>query len=443
MAKLLRGIMAAALLGAPAVSAQVDSSLDTVMIVASTTRIFEGQVVDFFVLDIGDARLLFIEDTAYVKAIGTESNGDTTLLPEPKVWMKTKNPAIGDLWPGMIPTSTDLFTHEIIDDTIQVAVSAGTFPVFKVHCYDVSGGVYLGQKWWSEGVGLVGWDLQICNQHDRLELVDYDVSSGSDFWPHQVGDSWVYLSASSRASTDAEQFTPTVDGLPNDWLGHPSVIQDPADDSLATSGTDIADVYAAADASHLYLMVTFWDGSPDTAWAATAEPAYVILVNNQESGTPWGYTIAYEPAPVSEWRATGVNLSHAGVVVAAEGSLEMSIPRSSLGGYSNELPNLQVIVDSGYYDVSCVNDVRLGSCPIVFPGDVTGDLNLTPADIVYLVNYVLKAGPTPLPCAAAGDLNCNVMVSTSDIIYLVNKIFKAGPAPCDVCAMIPGSWSCP
>jgi hypothetical protein len=85
----------------------------------------------------------------------------------------------------------------------------------------------------------------------------------------------------------------------------------------------------------------------------------------------------------------------------------------------------------------------VGSCPITLTGDVQGDGNISSADIVYLVNAVLKAGPDPIPCAAVGDVNCNGQVATSDIIYLVNKVFKGGPAPCNVCTMIPGTWSCP
>jgi len=82
-------------------------------------------------------------------------------------------------------------------------------------------------------------------------------------------------------------------------------------------------------------------------------------------------------------------------------------------------------------------------CPIALTGNVNlaGGVNST--DIIYLVNYVLKAGPAPLPCAASGDATCNNVVNSTDIIYLVNYVFKAGPPPCDVCTLIPAFWSCP
>jgi len=83
------------------------------------------------------------------------------------------------------------------------------------------------------------------------------------------------------------------------------------------------------------------------------------------------------------------------------------------------------------------------SCPVVVTGDanLAGGVNST--DIIYLVNYVLKAGPLPLPCEAAGDPNCDGAVNSTDIIYLVNFVLKGGPAPCDVCTLVPGTWSCP
>jgi photosystem II stability/assembly factor-like uncharacterized protein len=85
------------------------------------------------------------------------------------------------------------------------------------------------------------------------------------------------------------------------------------------------------------------------------------------------------------------------------------------------------------------------ACPI--PQGGTGDVNqaggIVTSDIIYLVNYVLKAGPAPLPCTASGDVNCDGNVATSDIVYLVNFVLKGGPAPCDVCALIPATWSCP
>ncbi len=67
------------------------------------------------------------------------------------------------------------------------------------------------------------------------------------------------------------------------------------------------------------------------------------------------------------------------------------------------------------------------------PSYVRGDVNnngvITSADIIYLVNYIFKGGPAPLPVMSNGDVDCTGTITASDIIYLVNYIFKGGPAP--------------
>jgi len=83
------------------------------------------------------------------------------------------------------------------------------------------------------------------------------------------------------------------------------------------------------------------------------------------------------------------------------------------------------------------------ACPIVLPGDVNASGTITTADIIHLVNFVLKLGAEPEPCVGAGDVNCDGNVVTSDIIYMVNNILKAGPDICDICATVPGTWTCP
>lgn len=83
------------------------------------------------------------------------------------------------------------------------------------------------------------------------------------------------------------------------------------------------------------------------------------------------------------------------------------------------------------------------TCPVVQTGDVNLSGAITSADIIYLVGYVFKSGSAPMPCVASGDVNCSATVTSADIIYLVGYVFKSGALPCDVCALIPGAFSCP
>jgi hypothetical protein len=62
-------------------------------------------------------------------------------------------------------------------------------------------------------------------------------------------------------------------------------------------------------------------------------------------------------------------------------------------------------------------------------GDANNDSSISLSDIVYLINYLFKGGPSPL-YYNTGDVNCDGKVSLSDVVYLINYLFKSGPPPC-------------
>lgn len=72
-------------------------------------------------------------------------------------------------------------------------------------------------------------------------------------------------------------------------------------------------------------------------------------------------------------------------------------------------------------------------CPVQVLGDANWDGRVSQADIIYLVNNVLRGGPMPKPVWQAGDMNCDEVLSQSDIIALVYHLLRGGPAPCNVC----------
>jgi hypothetical protein len=61
-------------------------------------------------------------------------------------------------------------------------------------------------------------------------------------------------------------------------------------------------------------------------------------------------------------------------------------------------------------------------------GDVNNDAIVNSADVVYLINYLFKAGPEPLPLQA-GDVNSDDTTNSADVVYLINYLFKDGPPP--------------
>jgi hypothetical protein len=61
-------------------------------------------------------------------------------------------------------------------------------------------------------------------------------------------------------------------------------------------------------------------------------------------------------------------------------------------------------------------------------GDANGDRNLSVSDVIYIISYLFKGGPAPVPVQGA-DTNCDGSVSVSDVIYLINYLFKGGTPP--------------
>jgi hypothetical protein len=65
------------------------------------------------------------------------------------------------------------------------------------------------------------------------------------------------------------------------------------------------------------------------------------------------------------------------------------------------------------------------------PGDANNDEQINVGDAVYIIAYVFKGGPPPVPYAiCSGDANCDCQCNVGDAVYLINYVFKGGPAPC-------------
>ncbi|MGB2989234.1 MAG: fibronectin type III domain-containing protein [Candidatus Zixiibacteriota bacterium] len=62
------------------------------------------------------------------------------------------------------------------------------------------------------------------------------------------------------------------------------------------------------------------------------------------------------------------------------------------------------------------------------PGDANGDNSVNVGDVVYLVSYLYRNGPAPLP-EDAGDANCDGTINVGDVVYLVSYLYRGGPPP--------------
>lgn len=62
-------------------------------------------------------------------------------------------------------------------------------------------------------------------------------------------------------------------------------------------------------------------------------------------------------------------------------------------------------------------------------GNVDGSPEILVSDLVFLVDYVFKGGPAPVP-EESGDVNCDSDINVADLVFLVEFLFKGGPSPC-------------
>lgn len=79
-----------------------------------------------------------------------------------------------------------------------------------------------------------------------------------------------------------------------------------------------------------------------------------------------------------------------------------------------------------------IQDFGAGVFCDCIPGDANGNIVINILDIIHVIDYKFKSGPSPYPYATcSADVDCNCMVNILDIIYLIDFKFKTGPTPCD------------
>ncbi|MCX6829681.1 MAG: PKD domain-containing protein [candidate division Zixibacteria bacterium] len=62
-------------------------------------------------------------------------------------------------------------------------------------------------------------------------------------------------------------------------------------------------------------------------------------------------------------------------------------------------------------------------------GDINNSGLINIQDISYLINYLYKGGPSPVPVWQAADVNHSGNLNLQDVTYLINHLYKGGPAP--------------
>lgn len=92
----------------------------------------------------------------------------------------------------------------------------------------------------------------------------------------------------------------------------------------------------------------------------------------------------------------------------------------TISAYAHPLPGETDTTDNTYVD----GIVRIVQC-----GDINGDDKINLGDVIYLANYLLKGGPTPVS-EWASDVNCDNLLNLADVIKLANYLIKGGEVNC-------------
>jgi hypothetical protein len=73
----------------------------------------------------------------------------------------------------------------------------------------------------------------------------------------------------------------------------------------------------------------------------------------------------------------------------------------------------------------------------VICGDVNNDGIINIGDVVYLIGYLYRGGPLPIPLECVGDVNNDDIVNIGDVVYLIAYLYRGGPTPDPNCCNPP------
>jgi len=206
------------------------------------------------------------------------------------------------------------------------------------------------------------------------------------------------------------------------------------------------------------------------------EQGHIVYINGTWNITIGGYDIAmsYDASkiqvtkvdlvgtvvdyPDTEWQVYPVYGT--GKVAAAAIAMDYNPPDDTLPPASGKLFRMFITIKGnatlGDTVLNLDQNIIIGSVPyycsyappegpVVFPtlfdgtltitrcGDANNDGAIDVGDVVYLVNYLFRSGPAPLPLTCRGDCNGDSVVDVGDVVYLINYLFRSGPAPGRCC----------
>jgi outer membrane protein assembly factor BamB len=175
-------------------------------------------------------------------------------------------------------------------------------------------------------------------------------------------------------------------------------------------------------------------------WQADAVFKIVTTVHNNDSAEYSGLVRTYIVEPVSRWFDYSGNPYHYAILdllvdplfVPDTTKLTQIWDGNQIGYGDISKDNIMVIITVFDNDTEYADETS-SATPVVQCGDCNGDGVIDLGDVVYLINYLFRGGPAPLPELCAGDCNDDGTVDLGDVVLLINYLFRGGSAPGGCC----------
>ncbi|NIM98790.1 MAG: hypothetical protein GTO24_12130 [candidate division Zixibacteria bacterium] len=208
------------------------------------------------------------------------------------------------------------------------------------------------------------------------------------------------------------------------------------DNGYALACDDIGNVYVAgrswAPATRYDYVTIKYDGNGDQVWVARydggislEDEAWAIALDQYGNVYVTGAS-----------KGEGSDYDFATVKYSPQGSRLWVKRYDGLGGAKDAAWGIAVddsgnvyVAGTSWGDGTEEDYVVIKYRQPFIPGDANGDMLVDPADVVYLINYLFRAGLPPYR-PEAGDANCDGQVAPDDVVYLINYLFRGGPPPC-------------
>lgn len=247
-----------------------------------------------------------------------------------------------------------------------------------------------------------------------------------------------------RLDTDQDGDSSTLFMIPLDTVGPVSVTVVPdasaqPDDSFTVLMDNTYYQSPIALADHMPISAippqplvaeTFANLAPDTVEMMTGDGAifggFPCLLQWRTAADPNpGHLVTYRVvlARAADYSDSVVISVGTDTIYAVDGAL---LPMAK--NASDTLPFYWRVIASDDWGASSATAFRSFGVSYVC-GNANGDGQLNIGDAVYLISYIFRGGPAPVPLGA-GDGTCDGRINVGDAVYLVAYVFRGGPAPC-------------